>query len=544
MRKVNRYGGNDNKEGVMESRSMNVFFRIILKMGIAIICMSCFCAPVYYFTDSYYLPKFYLFVIGTSFFLISLFLIEPKEGIVECLSDYLSQIYIIFIIMAECECAYIVTKILIYGRSLIGEFGTFDNPAGLALTLSIAISMIITLLFKTNKWRIKFLLYVGSIPVVSILLITNSRTGLICLALNVIILFWFLIHRFLNYRTFCKVFFLLIAAVLFLSVVSYVTSIKSDSTIGRRFILEQSFSMIEKHPIVGYGSNGFQSEYMLQQAKFFRENPNSIYENNADEVRYPMNEFVYIWINYGIGGLLLLVSVFLFPLILFLCKKGIMIQKSLFLLIPVLLFSFFSYPFHYQSSWLVLLLVYSPIILLISKKISISFNSRICSVFLVEILFILYLSVDIYHEYQWGMAEKLSFRGYHQEALSKYGSLHGYFHGNRFFLYSYAMAAFMSGDMQTAHRVISECGQYWNGYARELLSGDICLYMNEYEEASEHFNEAHFMCPVRFAPLEGLYKVYDLTDNDFKKDSIAKLIATKYVKVESNDVERIKETCK
>lgn len=38
----------------MESRSMNVFFRIILKMGIAIICMSCFCAPVYFFSKDMY----------------------------------------------------------------------------------------------------------------------------------------------------------------------------------------------------------------------------------------------------------------------------------------------------------------------------------------------------------------------------------------------------------------------------------------------------------------------------------------------------------
>ena len=445
--------------------------------------------------------------------------------------------------MSEYECAYVIINIFRSGHSKMGECGTFDNPAGLALTLSIAISMIIILLFRTNKRWIKYLLFIGSIPIVSILFITNSRIGIICLALNVLILLWLLIHRFFNSKIAIS-FFFSTTAILLTSIVLYVTCNKTDSTTGRKFILEQSLNIIKKHPIIGYGPDGFQSEYMLQQASFFKKNPNSIYENYADEVRYPMNEFMHLWINYGIGGPILLASLFFLPFILSLRRKGGLIQETLLPLFSVILFSFFSYPFHYQSSWLVLLLVFSPIFYYIGRKVAISFIIRMYSVCLIGTLLILYLSIDIYYEYQWRMTEKLSFRGHHKEALIRYGNLYGYFHDNKFFLYSYAIAAFMGSDIQTAHKVIKESGQHWNGYDRELLSGDICLYLNEYEEALEHFSEAHYMCPVRFAPLEGLYKVYNQTGTDHKKDSIAKIIATKSVKVKSSDVERIKETCK
>ena len=55
---------------------------------------------------------------------------------------------------------------------------------------------------------------------------------------------------------------------------------------------------------------------------------------------------------------------------------------------------------------------------------------------------------------------------------------------------------------------------------------------------------AHAMCPVRFAPLEGLYKVYDTTNDTLQRKEIANQIATKQVKVNSLDIMRIKRRCR
>ncbi len=104
--------------------------------GIAIICISCFCAPMYIFTDCYYLPKLYLFVIVFFLYIASIFLLESKvRNNNKFISDDLCLFYIIYIIMSEYECAYVIVNIIRFGHSTFGECGTFDNPAGLALTL-------------------------------------------------------------------------------------------------------------------------------------------------------------------------------------------------------------------------------------------------------------------------------------------------------------------------------------------------------------------------------------------------------------------------
>jgi hypothetical protein len=102
------------------------------------------------------------------------------------------------------------------------------------------------------------------------------------------------------------------------------------------------------------------------------------------------------------------------------------------------------------------------------------------------------------------------------------------------------MASFKRGDLDRADRMIAECGEYWNGYNHELLSADICRYRQEYERAIAHYQMAQLMCPVRFAPLEGLYNVYDCMGDTLHRDEVANQIATKRIKVPSAIIERIK----
>lgn len=49
------------------------------------------------------------------------------------------------------------------------------------------------------------------------------------------------------------------------------------------------------------------------------------------------------------------------------------------------------------------------------------------------------------------------------------------------------------------------------------------------------------MCPVRFAPLEGMYHVYRECGDSLHADSVSAVIRAKEVKVLSSEVVRIKE---
>lgn len=217
-------------------------------------------------------------------------------------------------------------------------------------------------------------------------------------------------------------------------------------------------------------------------------------------------------------------------------------------LLAVAVFCMFSYPSHYQTSWLVVVMSVAAMLVILPARWT---GGRMCAlkkisgmaVFIGGVATLTYVSIDSFHELRWRRAYVASVHGKHDEALEMYENTCGYFKDDGPFLYSYALAAFMADDMDRALEKIEMCGRCWNGYDRELLAGDICLNKCLYEDALRHYSMAADMCPVRFAPLEGMYRAYDKQNQVQRRDSVAKVIAEKQVKVNSPDVERIKNLC-
>ena len=65
--------------------------------------------------------------------------------------------------------------------------------------------------------------------------------------------------------------------------------------------------------------------------------------------------------------------------------------------------------------------------------------------------------------------------------------------------------------------------------------------LERYGVALYHYRWASLMCPVRFAPLEGMYHVYRECGDSLHADSVSAVIRAKEVKVLSSEVVRIKE---
>ena len=90
---------------------------------------------------------------------------------------------------------------------------------------------------------------------------------------------------------------------------------------------------------------------MLRQADFFREHPGSEYAMLADEIHHPLNEFVHVWVNYGIVAPLLLFLLLVLPL--WRWRRGDRRMRPFLLpVLAILVFSCFSYPFYYPIAWL------------------------------------------------------------------------------------------------------------------------------------------------------------------------------------------------
>ena len=447
-----------------------------------------------------------------------------------------------FVVVSVLECLYVAGDIVAVGFRPSGECGTFENPAGLALNLCVAIPPAMHLL-RTGKeqWmQVLSALAVGLL--VAALLSTRSRTGLICLSFYGVVYAGMGIHHFVGKRVVRRGLYAVLVAAVAVGMIAYVGSHKTESTSGRTFILMRSWELVKEHPLVGHGRGGFEREYMLRQAAYFREHPDSELAVLADEIHHPLNEFVRLWVDGGMAAPVLLLVLLTLPLWIAFRERNAELRVLGLPLVAVFLFSCFSYPFLFPVAWLV---VGATTVLSVVRmwRPSRRQERMVSSITLAASLALIVLTVnDAVQEYRWNQAYHHSFK--EMEALEEYEELHGYFSRDPYFLYNYAMAAFKRGDLDRADRLIGECGKYRNGYNRELLAGDICLYRHEYADAATHYEMANCMCPVRFAPLEGLYKVYEAKGDTARRKWVAKLIAEKKVKVHSWDVMRIKENCK
>lgn len=170
--------------------------------------------------------------------------------------------------------------------------------------------------------------------------LTHSRTGILCLVAY--ILMALKDYGKISIRPTWKTIIPAIALTGF-SILFF----KPESTSGRMFILEQTWELIRKRPWSGYGTGGFDREYMNQQAEFFKQHPESPVTMLADETGHPLNEFAYLWVEHGIGAPLVLLLSWAGLWHVLRKRKDISSQIGSYTLIPLLLFALFSYPFKY-----------------------------------------------------------------------------------------------------------------------------------------------------------------------------------------------------
>ena len=507
-----------------------------------LVALSCYLPSVPLFTDTQLLPKWYLFVLGSALYVLCLAL--SRRRLRGKASDFdLHKWFPVLVGIGSVESLYVFAQMAFFGCNPVGEQGTFDNPAGLASAMALTIPMAVYCKYKRRVLSQRIFFGVSVLLMVVVLILTKSRTGMICLALYILVWTYVVSGRYLRRKTYRYTVLLVVTTVIAIGMIYYVSSHKQNSTSGRAFILMRSWELVMQRPFAGYGANGFDREYMHQQAYYFRSYPDSSYAMLADEVRHPLNEFIYMWVNYGLFGLLALTVLLSFPLVHRIRSKD---AYSYLLSLPVVglaVFCCFSYPLHYPLSCLVLLLSLTGVARkrlsrLMRKRSARYIVSALCC--LVSFLII----YDAVYEWRWNYAYRHYYKRRDIRTVDKFEELYSHFRDNKYFLYNYAFVAYKMHDAKRAYRLMGECTKYRRGYNTELLAGDICRKLGYYDEAISHYDEASHMCPARFAPLEGLHYVYDAIGDSVNKSRIADEIATKKVKVLSSDVIRIKHSAK
>lgn len=243
--------------------------------------------------------------------------------------------------VAFLEAVYAIVRMFRGGQEGMAASGTFDNPAGLAFCLCAALPFH-ACLWQRCPGRLWFrsALAVCALVILTAILCTGSRTGWICLALYAAL--W-LQKQWQGHRM-VK---LTILAVLAVGLAWGISVVKTDSTNGRRFILERSWELVQARPFAGYGPGGFLREYMPRQADYFKAHADSGHAWLASEVYHPLNEFVWVWIEFGLPGVLLSLGALAWLLSGLFRRRDIFSRMLAVSLCACVVFALFSYPLKY-----------------------------------------------------------------------------------------------------------------------------------------------------------------------------------------------------
>ena len=419
--------------------------------------------------------------------------------------------------------------------------GSFDNPAGFAAALSVCFPFALLLLSKKGiYWRI-----IGSssaVLIVVAVILSQSRAGVV--AIIVISGIWAVktlhIKELNNWNSHIKI---VGSAVLIISILVGLYFMKKDSADGRLLIWQCSARMIADTPLLGHGTGGFQREYMLYQAAYFRSHPVNSYAMLADIVKHPFNEYLLLLVEHGlVGGLLL-------GLIVYLLIREYRKNKSkksfyvMLCLIGISVFACFSYPLSYP--FIRLMAVFCAALIMQNEtkswKIPRGIFSILKPVVLVFSVALLCCTGKIfYDEYHWNTIAQRSLAGETTIVMPDYAKLYKTMSRNGLFLYNYGAELNYTSEWKKSNLLLKKCSNFYNDIDLQLLLADNYIQLKQYREAENCLLLAHQMIPNRFIPLYRLALLYKAQGKMHDVKRIARFLIKKPIKVISSDVLTIK----
>lgn len=496
-----------------------------------LIFIGCMFPPLPKCWDAYLIPKWYA---GMASILVCSVIFSKKTIWNTAISEWISNLAKAAAIGIGLQTGYMLLSIS--HLTSRGFAGTFDAPAGLAVTICLAVATIAIHLKSDCSQRIPTLFYrIAILTGIALVILSKSRAGLLALCFESIII---LLYSRIKFGAKIGI----IAIISSCTLVVVLTS-KKDSSIGRNFITKQTVNLIQKRPLTGYGHHGFRKTYMPMQQHYFETYRDADAAWLADDIKHPLNEFLLAWVNYGFLGTLLLMMAILLPIVVFRFHPlAWMISGILFI------FCSFSYPLSYPIAWVYIL---AGIVTAIHKwgKFQINHTLKFISVG-ISLCILTTLPCD----FMQSKAYKYSKRGEHNRALQTYKECQHLFDHFPFslvyhfrapqFLYNYTYELYIMGHLEEAQRISKKCLQYTDNYNLQLLMGDINQMQRCFKKSVTHYHNAHYMCPVRIAPLSGIIQVYQQIGDTLKADSIAQIILNKPIKIPSAEIDEMKAEAK
>ena len=229
--------------------------------------------------------------------------------------------------------------------------GTFWNPSILAMMLALCFSISIYKIIKYKNTH-SSLWYIIAIVALICLFVTESRTCILAVFFATFLIAY--LEKRAAIALISRPKAICITVILSVILIYILYCCKKDSADGRLLIWQVSLKLIEQKLWFGWGKYGFSSSYMPIQAEFLSKYNCHFYTYLADNVSHPFNEFILFCIKYGVIGLF---SLFALILTLLVCViKSKCLHKNIYitLIIEIVIFSMFSYPYSVPLIWIII----------------------------------------------------------------------------------------------------------------------------------------------------------------------------------------------
>ena len=440
------------------------------------------------------------------------------------------------VLVGALECIYALLQIIKVLPSYDRYFnytGSFQNPAELALLLSVCVTVSAWMAFRyENKW---FWITVA-VGMFVFTLFSESRTGILSAIVATAIVCVkesYSIRKFVSNKYIIAIIILSFALLL-----SCLYLFKADSANGRLLIWRVTLSMLHDKPLFGWGSNGFGAMYMSYQAHYLSDHADSSFMLLASNPSNPFNEFIALMVNYGIFGLITVLAIVVMVLIgLFKSESK---HKSLLIGLFFCLFvwGMFSYPSNIPFVWIVVAYIF---LCSFVKRTSTGTYSFLF-IAVISLVSFIFAIVSFIPEYKWKVISEKSIDGQCEEMLPYFEELSAQLSDNGLFMYNWAAELHYAHRYEESAKVFNSSLHLINDYDVQMLLADDYQHMGNTSLAVSHYDMASDMVPSKFLPHYYKMKLYLEVGDSISAVGVAEYIIKKEVKVKrSRSVQKIIE---
>lgn len=424
--------------------------------------------------------------------------------------------------------------------------GTFINPAPYSLFLSISFTYALSA-YNAGIFVSKVIRYIMLLCCISILLIipfTSNRASWIAIGAGLIIVLYNKVIQSKFLLNVWKKVALLTCTFIFTFIIGYyLYNYKKESSEGRILVWKVSSQMIREHPILGIGFGRFQSEYNLWQAKYFKDNYNDGKARLAGNVKLAYNEYLEIFVETGIIGLLLFAGM-IFTIFYYSKQQEDISNIYLSPIYVFLLLSFVSYPFNLLPTKTLFIFFIACSSSLVNKEKNIPI--KVCpGKWLIECVLLFSIALSIVHikKYQkyktWLIALKEYNAGNFQMSEAYYQEVYEALKYELNFSLNFSECLNKNKKYKEALMVSESVKDIYSDSELFILMGNSHFNIANYLKAEECYLKAGYMAPSRILPKYLLVKLYNMEKDTAKAKAMSKEILNMDIKIKSDSSEAI-----